>query len=151
MNLTTIDIQDEVTPVGGLENERLILESSGIDYAERYTTYHGDSKLAGESWIDDWANEIVDMVFVDGDHTYEGCKGDIENWLPNIRPGGVIALHDYYKVEHYVGEHPGEEITPELVTSVIKPYPGVDSAVDELLVHHYVTIGVADTLIAFRK
>lgn len=37
----------------------------------------------------------VDMVFVDGDHSYLGVKGDILNWFHLIKPGGIAAFHDY--------------------------------------------------------
>ncbi len=36
----------------------------------------------------------IDFVFVDGDHSYEGLKGDWKAWSTNIVPGGIIALHD---------------------------------------------------------
>jgi len=35
-----------------------------------------------------------DFVFIDGDHTWEGLKGDWEGWSPLIAPGGVVTLHD---------------------------------------------------------
>jgi predicted O-methyltransferase YrrM len=35
-----------------------------------------------------------DLVFVDGDHTYEGVRGDYENWRGAVRPGGHILFHD---------------------------------------------------------
>lgn len=38
----------------------------------------------------------LDFVFIDADHTYEGCKRDIEAWLPKIRPGGLLGGHDYW-------------------------------------------------------
>lgn len=63
----------------------------------------------------DAAKEIedgsLDIVFIDGDHTYEGCKADIEAWFPKIRDGGWIAGHDY--------AHP--------------VFPGVTQAVNELV------------------
>ena len=37
----------------------------------------------------------IDFVYIDGLHTYEQCKKDIENYLPLIRKGGYIAGHDY--------------------------------------------------------
>ncbi len=37
----------------------------------------------------------VDFVFVDGDHGYEPVKRDLTAWFPKVRPGGVIAGHDY--------------------------------------------------------
>ncbi len=36
----------------------------------------------------------VDFIFIDGDHSYEGLKGDWEAWRALVAPGGVIALHD---------------------------------------------------------
>ncbi|HYC71169.1 MAG TPA: class I SAM-dependent methyltransferase [Opitutaceae bacterium] len=37
----------------------------------------------------------IDLIFVDGDHSYEGCKADIDAWLPFVRAGGVMAFHDF--------------------------------------------------------
>lgn len=37
----------------------------------------------------------LDFVFIDADHSYEGCKADIEAWSPKVKPGGLIAGHDY--------------------------------------------------------
>ncbi|HLI58890.1 MAG TPA: class I SAM-dependent methyltransferase [Solirubrobacteraceae bacterium] len=41
-----------------------------------------------------WRGPAVDFVFVDGDHSAEGCREDWEMWHPHIRPGGAIAFHD---------------------------------------------------------
>lgn len=38
----------------------------------------------------------IDLLFVDGDHSYEGCTRDLENWYPNLVPGGHVILHDCY-------------------------------------------------------
>jgi len=35
-----------------------------------------------------------DVVFVDGDHTYAGAQGDVERWLPGVKTGGHLILHD---------------------------------------------------------
>lgn len=37
-----------------------------------------------------------DLLFVDGDHSYEGCTRDLENWFPLLSPGGHVVLHDSY-------------------------------------------------------
>lgn len=39
--------------------------------------------------------EQVDFVYIDGLHTYEQCKKDIENFLPLVKKGGYIGGHDY--------------------------------------------------------
>jgi len=38
--------------------------------------------------------ERIDLIFIDGDHSYEGCHGDVVNWLPLMKDGGCIILHD---------------------------------------------------------
>jgi precorrin-6B methylase 2 len=38
-------------------------------------------------------NERFDMIFIDGDHTYEAVKKDIELWLPKTKR--IICGHDY--------------------------------------------------------
>jgi cephalosporin hydroxylase len=39
-------------------------------------------------------SELLDYLFLDGDHTYEGVRRDFEMYAPLVRGGGMIALHD---------------------------------------------------------
>ena len=36
----------------------------------------------------------VDFLFIDGDHSYEGIKGDWEGWTDHLTSGCIVALHD---------------------------------------------------------
>jgi predicted O-methyltransferase YrrM len=36
----------------------------------------------------------LDLLFIDGDHTYEGVKSDFEMYSPLVRQRGMIAFHD---------------------------------------------------------
>lgn len=38
--------------------------------------------------------ESLDLIFIDGDHSYEGVKADFLAYSPLVRPGGMIAFHD---------------------------------------------------------
>jgi predicted O-methyltransferase YrrM len=41
-----------------------------------------------------WAGPQTDLVFIDGDHSPDGCREDWEVWHPHVRPGGAVAFHD---------------------------------------------------------
>src|SRR5579863_8843264 len=36
----------------------------------------------------------ADVVFIDGNHTYEGAKSDWHFWKDRVNPGGIVVLHD---------------------------------------------------------
>ena len=89
----------------------------------------GHSQEVGELWPF-W----VAFIWVDGNHSYEGVRGDIESWLPRVRPGGIIAFHDYFE-----GEPP-----------VHNP-SGAGKAVRELMIGRYAMISEVERIRAFRK
>ena len=39
-------------------------------------------------------DQKLDLLFIDGDHTYEGVKKDFEMYSPLVKTGGIIAFHD---------------------------------------------------------
>ena len=134
----TIDITDESSPFGCLQGERVVVEGAGLAHlkGDRWNQHHGDSKDVGRKWL-----TKVDMVFVDGDHSYDGCRGDIEIWLKHVKPGGLIIVHDYGKSElddHPDGPHP-------------KPWADVDRAVADTMVGKYKQHGRVDSMIVFAN
>lgn len=38
--------------------------------------------------------ESLDMLMVDADHEYEAVRADLTTWLPLVRPGAPVWLHD---------------------------------------------------------
>lgn len=36
----------------------------------------------------------LDILFIDGDHSYEGARTDLETYRHLVRPGGLIVFHD---------------------------------------------------------
>jgi predicted O-methyltransferase YrrM len=68
------------------EETRAALERYGL--ADRVHIRVGDSKTVEPPTLD------CDLVFVDGDHTYTGVRGDYENWRRAVRPGGHLLFHD---------------------------------------------------------
>lgn len=150
--LLTIDITDASSPFGCLEAERDVMKRAGFahEWDHRWFQLLADSAEVPALWGKGFIRghgayldffKMIDMVFVDGDHSYEGCKADILGWMPLIREGGIMAVHDYLKGDLQPdpdGPHP-------------KNWPGVDQAVQELLIPNYPLISHVASLIAFRK
>ena len=62
------------------------------------------SVLAGDSpdQVSLLADQSVDVVYVDGDHTYEGVWRDLDAIRPKIKPSGLLIMNDYTSGD---GEH----------------------------------------------
>lgn len=78
----------------GIQNQVVVRDGLSVDIASRL-------------------QEKYDLVFLDGDHSYEAVKADIQAWGPLIEEGGILCGHDWD--EHGVS------------------WPGVHKAVVELL------------------
>lgn len=39
-------------------------------------------------------SEALDLLFIDGDHSYAGVKQDFDDYMPMVKQGGLVALHD---------------------------------------------------------
>lgn len=50
--------------------------------------------------------EPVELIFIDGDHSYEAAKLDFKAWFPKLVDGGLMAFHDatWNGVKKVVGE-----------------------------------------------
>jgi len=47
-------------------------------------------------WSSVWPASLpIDLLYVDGNHRYEHVRYDILAWSEHVRPGGIIAGHDY--------------------------------------------------------
>ena len=45
--------------------------------------------------------ELLDFMFIDGDHAYEGVKKDFDAYREMVKRGGLIAFHDIKDSEHH--------------------------------------------------
>lgn len=46
--------------------------------------------------VDDFDDGSLDFAYIDGDHLFDMAIQDIIRWAPKVRPGGIIAVHDYH-------------------------------------------------------
>jgi hypothetical protein len=55
-----------------------------------YTFIQGNSQEIAKTWL-----PKLNVLFIDGDHTYEGVMKDFASWFPHVAPGGMILFDDY--------------------------------------------------------
>ena len=63
------------------------------EYSERYTWFRNESLAIQDNQI---ADETLDCIFIDGDHTYNAVFADLEFWWKKLRVGGQILGDDYW-------------------------------------------------------
>ncbi|HYL86715.1 MAG TPA: class I SAM-dependent methyltransferase [Candidatus Angelobacter sp.] len=63
------------------------LKSGGVE--QNVEVCHAFSRDAAAEW-----NRPIRLLWIDGDHSYRGCKEDFDLFSPYLSEGAVIALHD---------------------------------------------------------
>ena len=79
--VTSIDIQEHA------DLERNLVAAGVKDYA---TCITDDASHVAMQW-----HEPVELLWIDGDHSYEGASKDILSWEQFVVKGGLLAMHDY--------------------------------------------------------
>ncbi len=70
----------------------------------------------------------LDLIFIDGSHTFESARSDYMHWRPKLRTGGILAIHDIYDTEEEGGQAP-KEIYLKALTDGFKLRERVNSLV----------------------
>lgn len=111
--LYSIDIQDCRDNV---ERGCRILGIPGA--LENWRFIHQDSKTAK------WDKEI-DVLFIDGDHSYKGVKADYEKYEPFVKKGGLILMHDVTYPRYGVKDFWKEIKYPKAILNINAPGLGI--------------------------
>jgi predicted O-methyltransferase YrrM len=77
------------------------------DALERYGLAHKVHLVVADSRTVDPPPAPLELLFVDGDHSYEGARADFERWGAFVRPGGHLLFHDAVDTGRYGNIYPG--------------------------------------------
>jgi predicted O-methyltransferase YrrM len=93
--LASIDLPGAANCGGQTKIERRVFSSFGprsqtIRFFP-FDSHQQSTRRALKRWLN---GAEIDLLFIDGDHSYEGVKLDFEMYGPLVRKGGIIAFHD---------------------------------------------------------
>ena len=87
-----VDTWEGDSQAGKLEEETFLA------FQKHRETYFADisqvKRMRFEQALDSFPDASIDLLHIDGFHTYEAVKHDYDTWLPKVAKGGIILFHD---------------------------------------------------------
>jgi predicted O-methyltransferase YrrM len=104
------------------------LDAELQDALERYGLAHKVHLEVADSHTVDPPAEPLELLFVDGDHSYEGARADYERWSAFVGPQGHLLFHDAVDSGRYGNHYPGvARAVTEVDTGVWERQPDAGS------------------------
>lgn len=76
-----------------------------VDRIKKITNYEGISANSFHNetinYVKNFSPNGYDLIFIDGDHTYDGVKKDFDNYFPMLNKNGVMFFHDIVDSEYH--------------------------------------------------
>jgi len=87
---------DVVIDGGGCLFDQFHFNITESGFADRVTPLRMQTSAAARGLFKGGIS--ADLIYVDADHTYEGCLRDMEDYYPLLNPGGVMFGDDYTEI-----------------------------------------------------
>lgn len=71
----------------------------------RYGSFSHLLQSSFEDATDRFADGSIDLLHIDGHHSYESVKDNFDSWLPKVSDRGVVLLHDTHEFKEGFGVH----------------------------------------------
>ena len=79
------------------------LEDLKAFHDPHYGRFSSLLQMTFDDALDRFEDGTINLLHIDGFHTYEAIKHDFENWLPKVAPGGIILMHDVHEFKEDFG------------------------------------------------
>jgi hypothetical protein len=80
-------------PHAGYYDERVFLDVNRYNEVN-YSSFSYLLRTTFDEANAQFAEDSIDILHIDGLHTYDAISHDFHFWLPKVKPGGIILLHD---------------------------------------------------------
>jgi hypothetical protein len=60
----------------------------------RYASFSSLMRMTFDDAVSRFADGSIDLLHIDGMHTYEAVKHDFDSWFEKLSPKGVVIMHD---------------------------------------------------------
>lgn len=78
---------------GGQYGEEIYSDVAAYN-REHYASFSHLLRMTFDEALSSFSEASIDILHIDGFHSYEAVRHDFESWLPKVRPGGIVLLHD---------------------------------------------------------
>ena len=69
---------------------------SVVDLNTKYSSFSKLLKMSFENALGNFGDSTIDLLHIDGFHSYESVKEDFNSWLPKMDKNGIVLLHDIH-------------------------------------------------------
>ncbi len=78
---------------GGFYSEEIYADVEAYNRTH-YSSFSHLMQMTFDEALSYFSAGSIDVLHIDGHHSYESVRNNFESWIEKVRPGGIILLHD---------------------------------------------------------
>lgn len=92
LHLTCVDPYMPYSKLGKRHNQDATFERTSECLSKYNVTMVRKKSMEA---VDEFQDGSLDFVHIDADHSFDCCMQDLIGWVPKVRVGGLVIVHDY--------------------------------------------------------